>query len=159
MAINSSNPEQELRRAIARAQALKHPGFKLCEGYWACPSQSSPKTGYMVEVFEGKVSCECKGFERTGCCYHAAHVALEEGLIPERFLPHQPGPEPDPAPAAINPVTAAELAFSAAMARWRMIRGEHLVGSEPEREALAAALAARNELYRVRVAAGQLQAA
>ena len=100
MAINSSNPEQELRRAIARAQALKHPGFKLCEGYWAVPSQSRPLTGYMVEVFEGRVSCECVGFagdpERDipgrGICTHAAWVALQENLIPERFVP-QPEPE------------------------------------------------------------------
>ncbi len=78
--------EQAIRNAVKRAGELRPAAFKLCEGFWACPSHSQPGRGYMLEVQDGRVSCECQGFERMGCCYHAAYVSIEEGLMPHRFL-------------------------------------------------------------------------
>lgn len=60
--------------------------LELCEGFWAVPSLSEPGRGYMLEVGDGRVSCECRGFERFGVCYHAAALALQLDLIPARFL-------------------------------------------------------------------------
>ncbi len=75
-----------IRNAVKRAGELRPAAFKLCEGFWACPSHSQPGRGYMIEVRAGHVHCECEGFERGGVCYHSAYVAIEEGLMPHRFL-------------------------------------------------------------------------
>lgn len=46
-------------------------------------------TAYSVRVEGSRVTCEgnwrgeCKGYENTGCCYHAAWVAINEGLLTE----------------------------------------------------------------------------
>ncbi len=53
--------------------------------YWVAGST----TAYLVEVRDGKAICTgswkgpCPGFEHTGCCYHAAAVALSLGLFTE----------------------------------------------------------------------------
>ncbi len=78
--------DRAIRNAVDKAGEVRPAAFKLCDGFWACPSKSTPGTGYMVEVFEGKVSCECEGYKRQGVCYHVAFVSIEEGLMPLRFL-------------------------------------------------------------------------
>ncbi len=78
--------DKAIRNAVHKAGEVRPAAFKLCEGFWACPSKTSPGTGYMIEVYERRVSCECEGFKRQGVCYHSAYVAIEEGLMPVRFL-------------------------------------------------------------------------
>ncbi|MDP9352471.1 MAG: hypothetical protein M3P51_13170 [Chloroflexota bacterium] len=53
--------------------------------FWVAGTSSA----YLVEVRDGKAICTgswkgpCPGFEHTGCCYHAAVVALAVGLFTE----------------------------------------------------------------------------
>ncbi len=53
--------------------------------FWVAGTVSA----YVVEIRDGKAICTgswkgpCPGFEHTGCCYHAAAVALREGLFTE----------------------------------------------------------------------------
>ncbi len=61
-------------------ERANHPG-----DYWVAGST----TAYLVEVRDGRAHCTgswkglCPGFEHTGCCYHAAAVALQVGLFTE----------------------------------------------------------------------------
>lgn len=86
--------ERDIRMAVRRAGELGPVAFKLCEGFWAVESHTEPGTGYMVEVVDGKCSCECEGFARRGVCTHSAAVAVEEGLVPRRILVGEQEPTP-----------------------------------------------------------------
>ena len=153
MAIHSNHPERTIRNAVKKAQAVQPQVLELDSRTFAVASKSRPGTGHVVTLDEhSKLACTCQGFSHVGCCYHGAAVGLHLGLIPERYLR-------DPEPVVVDPVAAAEERFSAAMEKWRLMRGEHLAGSDPEREAFRAALSARDELEAARGAASvQLQA-
>ncbi len=78
--------DEHIRAAVKRVAELDPRPFKLCRGFWAAASQSRPGHGYMLEVAEGKVRCECPAYEYRGVCAHSCYVAIEEGLLPLRFL-------------------------------------------------------------------------
>ncbi len=78
-------------------------------------------------------------------CGHAKHYRQGQEPAPEYLDPTRP------CPVCRIKVHAAEVRFIAAMEHWRQVRSSHLVGSDPEREAFRAALAARDELRAVRV--------
>ncbi|MDP9351648.1 MAG: hypothetical protein M3P51_08940 [Chloroflexota bacterium] len=58
------------------------------ENLWCVPSASDAGTGHLVSVVPGEMFpvCQCDGHERTGFCWHAAAVAIEAGLMPERLI-------------------------------------------------------------------------
>ncbi len=84
--------ESTVRNAVDKALKVQPQLLELCEGFHVAPSASHPGRGYMLEVVDGKVSCECEGYERMGCCYHAAALAIQLGLMPHRYLVPEASP-------------------------------------------------------------------
>ena len=66
--------------AVRKAQKVRPPVYRLKDGS-RIVAGSVPGQAYLVRVAEGGVACECQGFERAGVCYHAATVAMGEGLL------------------------------------------------------------------------------
>ena len=75
-------------RSIDKARAVEplvEPRHARPGDFWVAGSTSA----YLVEVRDGKAICTgswkgpCPGFEHNGCCYHAAAVALQQGLFTE----------------------------------------------------------------------------
>lgn len=93
--------DTDIRAAVRKAATLDPRPFQVCPGFWAAASQSKPGHGYLLEIAEGHVRCECAGFEHRGCCAHAAFVAVELGLMPSRFLLDQVR-EVEPAPVRVG---------------------------------------------------------
>jgi hypothetical protein len=86
-----------LGNAIRKAQRLQPAVYRLKGDGLRIVASSNPGQAYSVRVSEGKVSCECQGFERVGVCYHAAAVAISEGLLdPDGFLEAVAAPQPEP---------------------------------------------------------------
>ncbi len=97
--------DTDVASAVRRAGELRPVAFKLCEGFWAVQSNTEPGKGYMVEVHGGKCHCECDGFAYRGVCVHSATVAIEEGIMPRRFLVEEVRevePTPLRAPAGLH---------------------------------------------------------
>lgn len=82
-----SNLESAIRKAQAQQPVLYHLADAADGGFYIAPSSSRPGECYMLEVVDGKVTCECEGFEHIGVCYHAAALAMKLELLPERYLP------------------------------------------------------------------------
>lgn len=70
---------RSLANAVQKAGDIGPELLKLCEGFWVAPSMSVPNKGYMLEVNNRHIHCECPGFEHHGFCYHAAALASQLG--------------------------------------------------------------------------------